>query len=215
MANTDRPWGFRPIRYVGGAKWNGEHVLYAFSTSQANDAFNGDVVQFDATNRTLALTDEYMPGLPLVKPVVAAVTTTAIRGVIAGFVPEPEYNDTATASLGRMYRVASTKRYVFVVDNPLVVFDAQEDGNDYVSATDNSIGKTGDIAYTAGSTLTGQSKAELDSSDFQTAAARPFKALRYVPREDNFNFSASDSSSNAHIEALIVNSDLANGNTGA
>lgn len=216
MANTNRAFGFRPVGYVGGAKWNGEQTLYAFSASNSTGpAYNGDMVQYDDTNRTLALTDVYYPACPLVKPVVAAVTTTAFRGVIAGFVPEPEYNNTVTASLGLMYRADDTKRYVWVVDNPLVIFEAQEDGNDYVTAADNSINKTGDVAYTAGSTITGVSGAQLDSSDFQAAAVRPWRALRYTPRVDNFNFSASDTLSYAHINVMIANSDLANANVGA
>lgn len=215
MANVNRPFGFRPDRYIGGAPWTGEQVLYAFSASNSTGpAFNGDVVQFDDTNRTLALTDNYFPACPLVKPVVAAVTTTAIRGVIVGFVPEPEYSMSGTTSLGLMYRLDDTKRYVWIVDSPLVVFEVQEDGNDYVTAADNSINKVADIAYTTGNTLTGQSKAEWDSSDATTGSARPFKALRYTPRVDNFNFSASDSLSYAHLDVMIVNSDLTQGNTG-
>lgn len=215
MANTNRAFGFRPDRFLGGASWNGEQTLYAFSASQANNAYNGDVVQFDSTNRTVALTDAYAPGTPFVAPVVAAVTTTAIRGVIVGFVPQPDFSMSATASLGLMYRVLSTARYVWVVDNYNVVFTAQEDGNDYVSASNNSIGKVGDIAYTAGSATTGQSGAQLDSSDFTTGSARPFKALNYTRQVDNFNFSASDTLSYAKIDAMIINSDLAQGNTGA
>ena len=216
MANVNRPFGFRPVAYVGGAKWNGEQTLYAFSASDSTGpAFNGDMVQFDSTNRTLALTDTYAPACPLVKPVVSTITTNTFRGVIAGFVPEPEYNNSATASLGLMYREDDTKRYVWVVDNPLVVFEAQEDGNDYVSASDNSINKTCDVAYTAGNTTTGVSGAQLDSSDFQTAAVRPWRALRYTPRVDNFNFAATDTNSYAHINVMIANSDLAQANTGA
>lgn len=215
MANTNRSFGFRPDRFIGGAPWTGEQTLYAFSASQANNAYNGDVVQFDATNRTVALTDNYRPGLPFVKPVVAAVTTTAIRGVIVGFVPQPDFNMSATASLGLAYRVLSTARFVWVVDNYMVVFEAQEDENSYVSASNNLIGKVGDIAYTAGSAITGTSGAQLDSSDFTTGSARPFKALQYTPRPNNFNFSASDTLSYAKVDAQIVNSDLAQGNTGA
>ena len=215
MANTNRPFGFRPDRFMGGAPWSGEQVLYAFSASQANDAFNGDLVQFDNTNRTVALTDRYAPGTPFVKPVVAAVTTTAVRGVIVGFVPEPDFNMSVTASLGLMYRKASTARFGWVVDNYNVVFTAQEDGNDYVSASDNLIGKVGDIAYTAGDTTTGQSKAQLDSSDFTTGSARPFKALNYTRTVDNFEFAATDTLSYAKVDVMIVNSDLAQGNTGA
>lgn len=215
MANTSRIFGFRPERYRNGAKWNGATVLYAFSASQANNAYIGDVVQFDATNRTTALTDPYAPGIPFIKPVVSAVTTTAIRGVLAGLVPQPEFNMSTSASLGLMYRVASTARYARVVDDYDVVFEVQEDGNDYVTAADNSIGKVADVAYTAGNAITGISGAQFDSSDATSGSARPFKALNYTQRVDNFGFAASDTLSYAKLDVMIINSDLAQGNTGA
>lgn len=213
--NTNRAFGFRPVRYRNGSPFNAQFTLYAFSASQATAAFIGDVVQFDATNRATALTDVYAPGIPLIKPVAAAVTTTAIRGVLCGLLPEPEFSNDATLSLGRRHRLASTARYALVVDDFNVVFEAQEDGNDWVSASDNSIGKTGDVAYTAGSTTTGISGAQLDSSDFQAAAARPFKALNLSQRVDNFGFVAADALSYAKYDVMIANSDLAQGNIGA
>lgn len=207
--NANRPRGFVPNGYIGGAKWTGEVSLYAFSASDATGAaYKGDVVQFDSTNRTLALTDIYRPALPLVKPVVAGVTTTAIRGVIAGFLAQPEFSNSATASLGTMYRATSTKAYVLIADNPLVTFEVQEDGNSYTSASSNAVNKTADVAYTAGNTSTGVSGAQLDSSDVQTAAARPFRVLRYNPRVDNFGFASTDTLSYAKFDVVIANSDL-------
>lgn len=214
--NVDRAFGFRPVRYRNGSPFNAQFVLYAFSASDSTGpAFIGDVVQFDATNRATALTDVYAPGIALIKPVVAAVTTTAIRGVLCGLLPEPEFNHTPTASLGRRHRLDDTARYALVVDDYNVVFEVQEDGNDWVSASDNAIGKTGDIAYTAGNTTTGISGAELDSSDMQAAAARPFKALNLSQRVDNFGFVAADTLSYAKYDVMIANSDLAQANVGA
>ena len=209
MANTNRAFGFRPHSHVGGSPWNGATTLYAFSASDSTGAaYNGDVVQFDSTNRTLALTDAYKPACPLVKAVVAGVTTTAIRGIVAGFIPEPEYSHSATASLGLMYRADDTKRYVWVVDDRSVVFTAQEDGNDYVSASDNSVGKTGDLVYAAGNANTGVSGVMLDSSDFATNAVRPFRCLRYTQTVDNFGFAATDTNSYAKLDVVIWHSDL-------
>lgn len=207
--NADRPNGFRAVRYLDGSPYNGQNEAYAFSASKNENAFLGDVVLIDTTNRSTALTDRYLPGVLFLDPATAGVTTTPIRGVIAGFVPEPDFNHTPTASLGLKYRAASTARYAWVVVDPHVVFEAQEDGQSYVTAADNALNKTMDLAYTAGSTLTGVSGAELDSSDAQTAAARPFRLLRYSQRADNFGFVAADTPSNAKFDVLIANSDLA------
>lgn len=207
--NVNRPWGARPVRYLDGSPYNGQNELFAFSASETHDAFMGDFVQIDTTNRATSLTDVYAPGILLVAPVVAAVTTNAIRGVIAGFVPQPEFSQSATASLGAKYRAGSTARYTWVVQAPYVVYDIQEDGTIWTSASSNGLNKTADIAYTAGNTSTGISGAQFDSSDIQTAAARPLRALRYSQTPNNFGWTASDTVTYAHLDVLIANSDLA------
>jgi hypothetical protein len=156
----------------------------------------------------LALTDRYYPALPVVKPVVAALTTNAFRGVIAGFIAQPEFSMTATDSLGTMYRQASTLRYAFIVEDWDVVFEAEETGNGYTTAANNSINKVGDIAYTAGSTSTGISKVVLDAATVSVAAVKPFRYLRYTAKVDNFNWATTDTNSRAHYDVMINNSDL-------
>lgn len=208
MANISHPFGFRPARYLDSSAFNGQTQLYGFSTAQANDAYKGDLVQFDNTNRTLALTDLYYPALPVIKPVVAPLTTAAFRGIIAGFVAQPEFSMSATASLGTMYRQLSTLRYAFVVEDWDVVFEAEEQGNGYTSAAVNSTNKVGDIVYTSGSQLTGISGVKLDATTVSVAAVKPFRYLRYTAKVDNFNFTASDANSRAHYDVMINNSDL-------
>lgn len=208
MANISHVFGFRPARYLDSAPYNGQTQLYGFSAAQANDAYKGDLVRFDTTNRTLSLADLYYPALPVVLPVVAALTTTSFRGVIAGFIPQPEFSMSATASLGTMYRQASTLRYAFIVEDIAVIFEAEESGNGYTSAAVNSINKVGDIAYTAGSQLTGISKVVLDATTVSVAAVKPFRYLRYTAKVDNFNFVAADANSRAHYDVMINNSDL-------
>src|SRR5258705_7822234 len=215
MANVSRPWGFRPLRYLTGGVWNAITETYAFSASQANDAYVGDVVTFDTANRPSAVVDNFVQLAPFIKPVVAALTTAVFRGVIVGFYPEPEFNMSPTASLGTMYRKLSTFRYAMIMEDFDVILEAEETGNSYVSTSNNGINKTADIVYTAGSQVTGISATNIDATTFQTAAVRPFRALRYTQRLDNFNFVAGDANSRAHWDVLIANSDLANANFGA
>lgn len=215
MANVSRPWGFRPERYFQGSIWNGMTTTYAFSASQANDAYVGDLVQADTANRSSAIVDNYVQLTPFVKPVVAALTTATTRGVIAGFLPQPEFVNTPTASLGTMFRAASTFRYVNIVEDFDVVYDVEETGNAYVSTSNNGINKTADIVYAAGSQVTGISAVTLDATTFQTAAVRPLRTLRYTQRVDNFNFTSGDANSRAHWDILLANPDLASANFGA
>lgn len=208
MANIARPFGFRPTRYLNAAPWNGQSQLYAFAAAATGNAFKGDICQFDATNRSTALTDVYAPGIQLITAPTAGITTNAFRGVIVGFVPEPEFNQDIRASLGLMYRVASTARYAWVVDDYNVIFEAEESGNSYVTALNNGVNRTTDIVYTAGSLITGVSGERLAGGAFQSAAVRPWRSLRYTQRPDNFNFFAGEANTFAHHDVIMANSDL-------
>lgn len=216
MANINRLQGFLPSRYKDGSPWNGMTTTYGFSSSSAVAAYKGDVCGIDTTNRTLALTDRFAPGVLCIAAKTAAMTTTAFRGIIVGFYPTPLFSMSATASLGTLYHAASTSGYAQVVDDVNVVFEVQESGTtNYVSASNNGINKTWDIAYTAGSQVTGISQTSLDSTTAQAAAVRPFRALRYTQKVGNFNFSASDTTTYAKVDVIIANSDLAQANIGA
>lgn len=206
--NINRPNGLSVSRYLGGAPFNGQTEIYTFSASQANNAYVGDLVQFDSSNRSIALTVEPYRGIQAVKPVVAALTTNTWRGVIAGFVPQPDFNMSVTASLGVKYRVLSTQRFVWVTQDPNIVYTVQEDGNSYVSTSSNALNKTVDITYTAGSAITGISGVQIASASAQTSVALPIRVLRYTQTVDNFGFSASDTLSYAKFDVLSANSDL-------
>lgn len=212
-SNVSRPQGLKPNGFLSGAKYNGQGRIYAFAAAQANNAFVGDLVVFDATNRSVDITNPNYPGIPAVAPVVAALTTTAFRGVIAGFIPEPDFTNAPTASLGLQYRVASTARFAIIVEDTDVLFKAQETGQSYVTALNNGVNKTSDISYTAGNTLTGLSGVVLAAP--QTVAIRPLRWHRYTQEPDNFGFVAGDNPSNAKFDVSIANSDLANANLGA
>jgi hypothetical protein len=211
MANINRPMGFRPTRYRNGADWNGEASMYAFSASNVNSAFVFDLVAFDSTNRSNSLVDPFMPGLPFVGATAASttVTTAAQRGVVVGFLPEPEFNQSVTASLGLKYRLASTLRYAMVIDDPNVYFEAQESAGSYTSASNNMIGRVAGATISAskGNVTTGVSNALLTSENV-TAALRPWKVSRLLPTIDNFNFTAGENPTNARYEVLPFYWDL-------
>ena len=212
MANTSRPFGFRPVRYQDSSAWNGQTQLYGFSASQANNVYKGDVVAIDTTNRATALTDAYAPQIPVLKPLVAAMTTTVFRGIVAGFVPQPEFVQTATASLGTTYRVLSTARYGWIVDDATVIFEVEEAGtNSYTSSSSNGVNKGIDIVYTAGNTTHGLAAVKVDGGTVGITQL-PFRLLRNTQKVDNFSYASTDSVSKIHWDVMMMNSDL--GSTG-
>lgn len=215
MANANRPFGMRPTRYLDASPFNGLAHLYHFSASSAVAAYVGDIVQIDTTNRATDITDIYAPGIPAVAAATSALTTNAYRGVVIGFVPTPEFNNTLSASLGTTYHVASTKQYCHVVDDYHVIVEAQElTANGWTSSSSNPINKNAELSYVAGSQITGIS-ASGTTSTFTTSGVKPFRVLRLTQRPDNWLFTASDTNSYAHWDLQLANSDLAQATVGA
>lgn len=217
MANLSRIRGFVPMRSIDSNPYFGNTNLYAFSTSEGTATFVGDVVKVDTTNRSTAITDPGYPMIPLVQATGGTITTSVYRGVVVGFLPEPEFTNSGRASLGLYYRLASTARYVLVVDDPSVIFEAEESGtNSYVSASNNPINKLLDITATAGSTTTGLSQYTLTGAAGGATTNKPFRVLRATQRVNNFLSAASDTSPFWHWDVLMANNDYSAGNmTGA
>jgi hypothetical protein len=189
MANLDTPFGLKPVKHLTGAPWNGKVNVYYVPATDATALFKGDAVKSagsaDATGK-----------FPTVAQVVAG---DAVRGVIVGFGDNP-YVMTHPDAPNRDYRPASTAMYVFVVDDPSVIFEVQEDsvGGALVAA---DVGLSADIVVAAGSTATGKSAMELDSST-KVATAATCKVLRVIDREDN------ELGTNAKWEVLIAEHEM-------
>ena len=45
MANSDTPFGFRPVKHLSGAPWNGKANVYYIPATDNTAVFNGDAVK--------------------------------------------------------------------------------------------------------------------------------------------------------------------------
>lgn len=169
MANTDAPRGAVPIKHLDGSPWNG-----AFSEYNIADAYNtaiyfGDFVKMTATGN-----------------IELAAAGNTILGVFQGC----DYRDSTNKPVFSPYWPASTSTFntegakARVIDATDVIFEMQMDSDGAVPAQAD-IGTNADfIATHTGSTLTGFSKEEVDTSTCTTATAN-LRVLRFVPKPDN------------------------------
>lgn len=164
MANVDAPFGFRPIRHRSGAPYNGSCNLYYVPSTDSTAMFIGDMVTYATANMTTA------EGAPYIAQ--AAAAGKECLGVIVGFEPGTAHDT--------VYRAASTARYAMVADNPDLVYETQNDG--YFSVTQTH--HYADIIVGTGSTVTGLSAMELDSSTLVTTALQ-LRVLRMAAKPDN------------------------------
>jgi len=169
MANSDAPRGLKPVMHRDGSPWNGATNIYYIPASDGTAAYVGGLVKMAGSADAR--------GIPTVTGNVA--TGDAVIGVITGV--KWVTRDSLT------YRAASTARYVEVVDGRDVLFEIQEDSvGGALAAT--SVGNTADlIGFTAGSTATGLSTMEIDSSTATASGdgTEDVVVLRLVDREDN------------------------------
>ena len=185
MANVDAPSGLKPVAYRSGASYNGAPRPYYIPSTYATALYIGDPVVKTGTSNTAAVT---VPGggsfaigtLPEINKTAAGDVdgdTKRITGVIVGFSP-------LATDLTKQYNPASTERVAYVADDPALVFEIQADG----AVPAASMGLNAVLIYThAGSTTTGLSGAELDTTSDAPAAdaSNQLLILRAVNREDN------------------------------
>jgi len=167
MANVSRINGLRPSRYLSGAPWNGQVTKYFVAASDASAIFNGDLVKIDGGSDGSG-----------VRSVTQGVATGTYCGVVVGFEIDPTNLNTP------QYRAASTARYVYVVDDPDVLFEIQEDAVGGALAS-NAVGLNADVVVGSGSTTTGSSGMQLDTSTAATTATLPFKIIEFSKKVDN------------------------------
>lgn len=151
MANTDAAFGFRPVRRLSGGAFTVEKCFIPATDSTA--VFIGDAVKSAGSADADGI-----------RTVAQAAAGNAILGVVVAF--EPNRDD-----LSKQYRVASTARYCYVVTDPDAVFAIQEDSasSSPVGITAALVGRNADIVVGTGSTATGLSAMEIDTSTVTTA----------------------------------------------
>jgi len=168
MANKDAPFGFRPTKMLGGAPFNGGQTEYGIESTYNTNIFTGDAVELHSDGTVT----------------VAAAAATNILGVFNGCF----YTDSTGKPTYSKYWPASTTAtdaVAYVVDNPDVLFEAQEDSTNIGSSWPDNRGANANLVSThAGSTKTGRSKQELDSSDIQAATAQ-FRIVELSKDPDN------------------------------
>jgi hypothetical protein len=190
MPNADMPFGFRPIRYRSGIPYAGGANKYFVRAGDATALFVGDPVVLE--NQSDA------NGIPCVIRATAG-NTNLIVGVVVGVDP---VEGAATPNLENKHRPASTAMYVWVADDPNLIFEAQIDNGAALLVT--HMGNFANFAQGAGgSTFTGRSSAVVGMASVHATNRRQLRILRVSQKGSNAigNFTV--------VEVMINNHQLA------
>lgn len=194
MANVDAPRGLKPAQYLSGVPYSGAtNRYYIPATDSDAAAYIGCLVKLAGSADA--------DGVPTVTANVA--TGDAVVGVVVSVEPVTQEST--------IYRANSTARYVYVADEPNIMFEVQEDsGGAALAAAD--VGNVADLTgFTSGSTTTGFSSIEIDSST-KTASGdgtEDVTIMRLVRRPDN------EIGNYAKWLVRLNNHQYVDGNTGA
>jgi hypothetical protein len=131
MPNISAPFGLKPVKQINGSSWNTAVNMYFIPQADTNAYYIGDVVRSAAGG-------DFTTGAPAVTLFGtrnAASTTGAARGVIVGLgssVASPGGNSPQAFdpdNLNVLFIPATKTKnyYVWVVDSPSVIFEAQAD----------------------------------------------------------------------------------------
>lgn len=163
MANSNNPFGFKPVRHLDGSPFNSQGQLCFVPSSDGTALYVGDVVKLLLPGGA----DPNGYGCP---QVVAAGASDTPYGVVMGVDP---VLDGGTPNLYISYRPASTGKYLYVCNERDIIFDVQ------VSAASAAadIGKNASLKTGTGSTTSGLSGMTLDSSTIATTNTLQFHIL--------------------------------------
>ena len=175
MANSDIARGLIPVRHMSGACYNGAANLYYVPASDGTALFRGDPV-------VVVTADSDAYGVPTITRATAA-GGNYISGVFMGLASDGDPSIPILDSTP-IYRAASTEAYVLIADDPELLFEIQEDGVGGAMGV-GAASRNADLASGTGSTATGNSGFELDSSTLATTNTLQLRVRAPVRRVDN------------------------------
>lgn len=185
MANTNAPFGLKPVKHLNGSAWNQSVNLYYIPSSDTNAYYFGDTVKSAADGNV----QNGASAVTLYGARNAASTTGAVRGVVVGIGTAVSTPGGASAqafdpdNLNTMFIPATKTKdyYVWVVDSPDVVFEAQTD-----TIANTAFNKNAPLfVATAPTAPANQSASYVQGSAAATTQALPLRIIGAPARPDN------------------------------
>ena len=197
--------GFRPVKHLTGAPYNGQFNRYSISASETVALNVGDLVILSNSDAAVdPVTGGVFPSVERAGPSnTTPVSAAVIVGSVVGF--EPDYSNLNAAN----YRVGSTARIVYVADSPDLIFAAPQDGVGGVVPA-SAVGQN--VAFVPGVTTTRESAMTVDSNGtIATTNTLPLRIVGVTASPDN---DVASTARPAEVLVMINTHQYANGSTG-
>jgi hypothetical protein len=195
MANPNAPHGAQPVAYINGSPWSGKANVYRIPAADALAYYIGDFVT------TIGVTTGGdVNGVPDVKRAAnGAVTSQQLRGVIVGIQVAPvgtgadggAQNNTVNLNVMNVPASKLNDYYVFVADDPNLIFEIQGDNAATINMATGGAGATpimsSNCGYTQaapGTSFGPLSGSVLTTASFATTSTLPLKVVG-IPQRVN------------------------------
>ena len=175
MANSNAPFGLRPVGKLGSNINNEGTSKYQIVSGETDVVMKGDLVKLEASGYITKSGDG---------DAVAAI------GVFNGCFYQDPTTQKPTWSNYYPGSITVTQGTIdaYVYDDPNTLFEIQANG---IIAQDK-VGRNADIVYAAGSTINGQSKTEMNSTVSGAGVAAQLRIVRICEDPDNSDIAATD-----------------------
>lgn len=173
MANPNTPYGLRPYSNAWGQLWTGAVRTYAVPAGNGTALFLGDPVKL-ITNSS--------DGNGVQNVVIGTAGGGAYTlGCFMGISNNAGQTTIPLLQSQTPYLPASTAAYVYVADDPFLLFAIQENG----AMVSGASGRNADLVAGAGSTVTSMSGWQLASSTLQTTNTLQMRIVEMLQETDN------------------------------
>jgi len=176
MANQDAAFGFRPVRHLSGGQIRTEE--YTIASGYTGVVYTGSPVEL-VTGGNVEL---------------GSVGETQLIGFFGGVFYTDPTTSKPTWSAYYPGSITASDIVANVYADPQIIFEAQHDGTATVANNNHA---NHDHVGTGGSTVTGQSTAEIDTSTYTTTASGSFRQIGASKDPDNSDLTAANS--NAYV----------------
>lgn len=175
MATVQAPFGFRPVRKLGGEAWNGSFTLYRLPSNYTAAIGNGDPVRMLNTGAGRGQIVRFSE--------TTAATTATNSGTWLGVAVGCQYTDPGTGQpvIRQHYpgAIVASDIFIHVVDDPDMLFEIQANGQ--VAQTMQGC-NFGVIQTSVTNATTGNSGVALNASTFEETATLPVRVVDFVNR---------------------------------
>lgn len=172
MANPNTPYGIRPYAYMSGAPYNGAVRTYYVPVGNATALFMGDPVNLVAGSSD-------GNGVPVAE-IATGGSAHQILGSFMGISNNAGRSVITLLQNQTPYLAASQAAYIYVSDDPFLLYAVQEDSVGGAVTSDNAASANANLIAGTGSTVTSQSGWLLDSSTVVHAGSDTTLQLRII-----------------------------------